>query len=60
MPVSKPLKAILRYTLVLVQTKFPFPSISEKSFQKMPQNIENINFTQDVDMMKSASFYFEY
>ena len=34
MPVSKPLKAILRYTLALLQTKFPFPSISEKSFQK--------------------------
>ena len=26
----------------------------------MPQNIENMNFTQDVDVKKSASFYFEY
>lgn len=26
----------------------------------MPQNIEKMYFTQCVDMMKSASFYFEY
>ena len=41
-PESAELDTVLK-TRARVQTKFPFPSISEKRFQKMPQNIEDMN-----------------